>query len=184
MPPAGTIPPFPLPPFSRPHPTSTMQSTPDTNATAEGLRICVITSAYHASITDCMRDAAVEAFQEAGGQDDDLAHITAPAAWELGVLAGECAHRDDIDAVVTLGCVITGETTHDRWINQGLSTALAALAVSSRTPVGFGVLTCASMEQAQARAGGSQGNKGRDTMFAVIAAARQLQTIRGTECES
>lgn len=158
-----------------------------TQSTALGLRVCVITSAYHASITDRLRDAAVEAFAQAGGRPEDLVHVTAPGAWELGVLAAACARRDDIDGVVTLGCVVTGETTHDHWINHGLSSALAAVAIETRKPVGFGVLTCASMDQAHARAGGDRGNKGRDTMLAVIETAHELRSCgspasRSKEC--
>jgi len=163
-----------------------MHDAPDITATASSiaqhLRVCVITSAYHASITDRLRNAAVEAFVQAGGCTEHLVHATAPGAWELGVLASAWARRDDIDGVVTLGCVVTGETTHDQWINHGLSSALAAVAIETHTPVGFGVLTCSSMEQAEARAGGDHGNKGRDTMLAVIETAHQLHTCRSKAC--
>ena len=85
------------------------------------------------------------------------------------------------DAVVAIGCVITGETTHDRYINGGVSGALAQLAIQTSTPVAFGVLTCNSMDQALARAGGDVGNKGRESMLAAIDAAHTIRSLDTTE---
>lgn len=83
-----------------------------------------------------------------------------------------------VDAVVALGCVITGETTHDQHIAHAVSDALMRLSVSFGTPVAFGVLTCQSIEQARQRAGGSRGNKGAEAMMAAIDAASTIHAIR------
>ena len=87
-------------------------------------------------------------------------------------------HDDQpVDGVVALGCVITGETTHDQYINTAVSTALANLSAQTGVPIGFGILTCQNMEQARERAGGSKGNKGAEAMLAVIVTIRALEKI-------
>ena len=110
-------------------------------ASAHALRIAVVTSQYHSEVTQALRDGADAAFIEAGGDAGNVLHVDSPGAWELGVLSSGCLERDDVDAVVALGCVITGETSHDQWINTGLSSALASLAVMHAKPVALGVLT-------------------------------------------
>jgi 6,7-dimethyl-8-ribityllumazine synthase len=143
-------------------------------ASAHSMRIAVITSIYHDTITTPLRLGAIEAFDAAGGRHDDLIHVESPGAWELAVIAAVALARDDIDAVVALGCVITGETMHDTWINTGLATALAGLSTRTGKPVAFGVLTCATRAQALARAGGDHGNKGHDAMCATIEAVHAI----------
>lgn len=145
------------------------------NASALGLGIAVVTSAWHDSITSALRQGAQAAFEQASGDPDMLVHLRAPGAWELPVLAAAVLKRPDIDGVVALGCVIKGETTHDAWINTGVAGALADLALKSGKPVGLGVLTCDTMAQAQVRAGGDKGNKGFDAMQAVIDTIRSLE---------
>ena len=150
---------------------------------AEGLHIAVVTSGYHPQVTHAMRDAAIDTFVKAGGDRDNLLLIDAPGAWELGVLCSQVVHNTPVDGVLALGCVITGETTHDQWINAGLSHSLAALAGQSGVPVGFGLLTCPTLEHARARAGGEHGNKGADTMTAVLCSVNTIESLPTTEVE-
>ncbi len=145
------------------------------------MRIAVVTSIYHDVVTTPLRQGAIEAFDAAGGRLDNLIHIESPGAWELAVIAAAALARADIDAVVALGCVITGETTHDTWINTGLATALAGLSTRTGKPVALGVLTCATLAQALARAGGDHGNKGYEAMSATIEAIGAIEQLsRGT----
>jgi 6,7-dimethyl-8-ribityllumazine synthase len=161
---------------------------PQTNTLrADGLRIGLVCSTWHRDITDRMRRAAVEAFLDAGGHEDDLLQVDAPGAWELLPLAAALAARDDIDAVVTIGCVIAGETTHDQWINTGLATGLAHVSVRSKKAIALGVLTCSTMEQALARSGSAtsdKGNKGHDAMRAAIETTCTLKILRHQEAQA
>ena len=149
---------------------------------AHGLRVAIVTSQYHESITAMLQDGAIEAFTEAGGQENDIRTYDSPGTFELPVLCSTLAKsesgRPKLDGIVALGCVITGETMHDQYINSAVSSALARLSTDTGIPIGFGVLTCATMEQAKERSGGTKGNKGAEAMRAVIATARTLQRVR------
>ncbi len=153
-----------------------MRDIPRMNIDATGLRIGMVTSAYHEEITARMREAAIDAFLEAGGEEDDLYEVVAPGAFELVVLADALA-RKDLDGVVVLGCVIKGDTMHDQYICNSTSQMLAHISFEHEIPVGFGLLTLFSKEQGMDRAGGEKGNKGEETMNAVIATALGLQSI-------
>ena len=148
------------------------------SASARDRRVGVIVSRYHQRITDALREAAVETFIRAGGAEDDLLIAHASGAFEIPVLAKAMLERGDLDAIVALGCIITGETPHDRYIAQAVSSALTALTIEHGTPIAFGVLTCQTMAQAKARSGGPEGNKGEEAMIAAIEAVNTLHAIR------
>jgi 6,7-dimethyl-8-ribityllumazine synthase len=150
--------------------------TPQTGA--DGLRLAVVVSRYHESITRAMRDGAVEAFAAAGGRRDDLLVVPVPGSFELTALCRELAHSGEFDAIVALGCVITGETTHDQYICQAVANGLTSITVQTGVPIGFGLLTCQSVEQARARAGGTHGNKGAEAMRAAIATALAIRRVQ------
>lgn len=131
--------------------------------------MAIVVSRYNASITDPMRRGAEEAYAEAGGETDRLCVIDAAGTFELPALAGKAARGGLVAGVVALGCVIRGETEHDRHIATAVATALAQLGAETGLPVSFGVLTVESAEQARARAGGDKGNKGAEAMRATLA---------------
>ncbi|MDY7107025.1 MAG: 6,7-dimethyl-8-ribityllumazine synthase [Planctomycetota bacterium] len=148
---------------------------------ARGLRIGVAVAQYHSDITDALREAAIEVFTKADGKRDDLIIISVPGSFELPPVCQAMANRDDLDAVVAIGCVIRGETTHDQHIAQATSQALMQIMLDTGKPLGFGMLTCQTKHQARARAGGESGNKGAEAMAAAIetvAALRKLASIR------
>lgn len=154
----------------------------DLNESAEGLRMAIVVSRYHDAVTSQMERAAVETFIADGGAAENLRVYHTPGTFELPVLCGELARTKPsgraIDAIVAIGCVITGQTSHDRYINTAVSNALAQLSATTGVPITFGVLTCATMQQAADRAGGAKGNKGVEAMRAAIAAARAVKCIR------
>ncbi len=156
-----------------------MFADPENTANAAGLRIGLAVSRYHAPITEAMSAAAIERFISAGGSKENLRVVGAPGAFELTAIARALAVRDDIDAVVALGCIISGETTHDQYIASALAQGLTMITARTGVPVSFGVLTCQTLAQAQARAGGAKGNKGAEAMTAAIEAAC---TIRSLQC--
>ena len=154
-----------------------MFTEPKTNTDASGLRIGIAVSRYHSSITDALLDGAVACFGDAHGAADDLEIVSVPGAFELPAICRALADKN-LDAVVALGCIIAGETTHDRYIASAVAQGLALITVQMGTPVTFGVLTCQSHEQAEARAGGPRGNKGVEAMAAAIETARAIQALR------
>ncbi len=147
----------------------------------KGLRIGLVVSRYHAAVTKALRDAAAELFTEAGGADADLAIVPAPGAFELPTLCRALAVRGDIDAIVAIGCVIKGETPHDQHISHAVAQGLTQVSVDTGVPIAFGVLTCHTMEQAEARAGHSgtgKPNKGAEAMAAAIETACTVRALQ------
>lgn len=147
---------------------------------ADTLRIAIVTSGYHTEITGPLQHAARTAFLEAGGLPDRLMCIEAPGTFELtAICRGLTVDKGNRtpDAVVALGCVITGETTHDRYICQSVSEGLTQLTIQTGVPIAFGVLTCQTMEQARSRAGGDHGNTGREAMHAAIQTAHVIRGL-------
>ncbi len=143
-----------------------------------GLRVGVVVSSYHGAITAALRSGALEAFRQSGGDEKSLQMATAPGTYELVALSLALAQRGDVDAVVALGLVLTGETSHDRYICDAVAGGLLEVTLKTGVPVTFGVLTCQTLEQAQARSGGSRGNKGIEAMNAALIAALEVRRIR------
>jgi len=153
-----------------------MRDTPRLHLDAEGLTIGIVTSCYHDEITSRLREGAISAFVDAGGNPDDIYEVPAAGAFEVIPLVDALA-RKEVDGVVALGCIIRGETTHDEHLARSIASMLGRIAFEHEVGIGFGILTCLSTEQAMDRAGGLKGNKGEEAMNAVIATARGLQMI-------
>jgi len=130
--------------------------------------VAVVVSRYNTAITNRLLEGALETLAEEGVAEEDIHVAWVPGAWELPVAVQRFARRDEIKAVICLGVVIQGETTHDRFINQQVSGSLGRLALEYDLPVLFGVLTCQTLEQALNRAGGSMGNKGSECANAAL----------------
>ena len=155
-----------------------MQSKTLVNKSAEKLNIAVIVSDYHDVITHSMAKAALATFIEAGGIECNcpIHHVT--GAWELPVLAKTLSSNPAIDGIVALGCILTGETTHDRIIGQAIADGLMSLSIDWGKPISMGVLTCQTIEQAKSRAGGDTGNKGVESMHAAINTAWSIKDLK------
>jgi 6,7-dimethyl-8-ribityllumazine synthase len=133
-----------------------------------GSHVGIVVSRYNLSITNRLLEGALQALAEAGVPEGDVQVVWVPGAWELPVAAQRLARREQVKAVLCLGAVIQGETTHDQYINQQVVNSLGQLALENDLPVLFGVLTCQTMEQALNRAGGSMGNKGAECAQAAL----------------
>jgi 6,7-dimethyl-8-ribityllumazine synthase len=132
-------------------------------------KIGVIVSTYNQNITKRLKEGAVATFVEGGFELPQVIVQEVPGAWELPLAAKRLLEDDEVVGVATLGAVIRGETTHDQHINRAVSSALMDLMLYTGKPVGFGLLTCNTLEQALNRAGGTVGNKGVETAQAVLA---------------
>jgi len=133
-----------------------------------GRRIVVIASRFNEPVVKKLVDGAMEALVKHGVAFDDIDVIWVPGAWELPLAARWMLGSERYDGVVAVGAVIRGETAHFDYIAGEASRGLADASSESEIPIGFGVLTCETDEQAEARAGGDHGNKGFDAAVATL----------------
>jgi 6,7-dimethyl-8-ribityllumazine synthase len=131
-------------------------------------RFAIVVSRWNESVTRRLLDGAVSTLREHGVADDSIDVAWVPGSWEIPLAAKRLAESGKYCAVLCLGAVIRGETTHDQHINRAVSLAISELALSANLPVLFGVLTCDTMEQAIHRAGGNVGNKGSECAHAAV----------------
>lgn len=134
----------------------------------------IAVSRYNEHITSKLLNGAVETLQSAGVKDDAIHVAWVPGAWELPLVAQRFAESGQYAAILCLGAVIKGETTHDEHINRQVSLSLGNISLETGIPVLFGVLTCNTVEQAIHRSGGNVGNKGQECAEAALEMVRLL----------
>ena len=140
-----------------------------------GRRYAVLASRFNNNITTKLADGAMEALVRHGAAAEDVDLIWVPGAWELPFAARRLAATERYNAIVVVGAVIRGETPHFDFVAGETAASLARTADACRVPVGFGLLTCDTIEQATARAGGAAGNKGREAAEAALRTADLLR---------
>ena len=136
--------------------------------TGAGRRFAVVASRFNESITQRLVDGALDALVRHGATFDDVDVVWVPGAWELPAAARRLLVSERYNALVAVGAVIRGETPHFNYVAGEASRGLADASREFDTPIGFGVLTCDDMAQAEARAGGAHGNKGWDAALAAM----------------
>lgn len=136
-----------------------------------GKRIGIAVASFNEVVTERLLQGATEALVAAGVADDDITVCWVPGAFELPLACRWLAESGRVDAVVMLGAVVRGGTDHYEYVCSGVTDGAMRLGLDLGVPVGFGVLTCAEMDQALARAGGDAGNKGADAAMAALAMA-------------
>ena len=152
-----------------------------------GLRVAVVAARFNAQVTDALCRGAVEALRAKGVAEADLQTVWVPGSFELAPTARRLAASGQVDAVVCLGAVIEGGTDHYTYVCQSVTAALTRLAQDAvewgrhGVAISFGVLTCRLLEQAMARAGGSEGNKGADAALAALEVARLWEQLGALE---
>lgn len=135
---------------------------------AADLRIGIVVSRFNEPITRAMEHAARRTFREAGVADKAIATHFVPGAWELPLGVSWLLQSGEFDGIVALGCVIRGETPHFEYVSLGATQGLEMLAREHGIPVGFGLLTTDTGDQARERSGGARGNKGEEAAIAVL----------------
>jgi 6,7-dimethyl-8-ribityllumazine synthase len=141
--------------------------------------VALLVSRYNEVVTTRLLDGARTCLREKGVADARVDVIWVPGAFELAVAAEAAAASGRYAALVALGCVVRGETPHFEYIAGEAARGLGNVALAHRLPVGFGVLTTETLEQAMARAGGAAGNKGYEATEAALSTADVLaQLIR------
>ncbi len=128
----------------------------------------IVVAEWNRTITTKLLEGALKTLQAAGVDDSQIQIAWVPGSWEIPVVAQRLAQSGKYAAIICLGAVIRGETTHDQHLNRGVSLGLMEISLGNDLPVLFGVLTCESMEQAIHRAGGNVGNKGSECAEAAL----------------
>lgn len=135
------------------------------------MRIALVISEYHAFVTDGLEAGARTALSEAGCSGDRIEAFLVPGAYELAQAAQRIAETKRFAAVVTLGCLIRGETPHFDYIAQAASHGIMRASQTTGVPIAFGLLTTNTIEEAIARSSPGPANKGREAAMAAVAMA-------------
>jgi len=149
------------------------------NWSAKGKRFAILASRWNEFIADKLIEGAVDALGKSGADEDALEIFRCPGAFELPGLARRLADSGKFDALVCLGVVIRGATPHfDVVVNQ-VTRGIAGIAAEAKLAVGFGVLTCDSIEQAIERSGSKGGNRGADAAMAAVEMVNLYAALAG-----
>lgn len=144
---------------------------------AAGLRIGVIASRFNDEIVSGLIDGALTCLERHGASGDDVSLYRVPGAFEIPTLAAKLVALDSFDALITLGCLLKGDTPHFDFISAQVTNDLSRVAVEARFPVAFGVITCNTYEQAVERSSPGPGNKGWEAALAAIEMANLFKQI-------
>ena len=135
---------------------------------AEGMKFAIVVSRWNAVVTDRLLEGALDALLRSGAARSDIEVIRVPGAWEIPAAARASASSGRVHAIVTLGCLLRGETAHYEAIYNEVARGIGQSQQETGIPHSFGVLTCETLEQALDRAGIKAGNKGFEAAAAAI----------------
>ncbi|HVS16940.1 MAG TPA: 6,7-dimethyl-8-ribityllumazine synthase [Thermoanaerobaculia bacterium] len=140
-----------------------------------GKRVAVVGARFHEEIVERLADGAREFLLAHGVVAGDLEELRVPGAWELPLALETLARAGAHDLMVALGVVVRGGTPHFEYVCAGCAQGIQRVTLDHRVPIGFGVLTCDTREQALERAGGAVGNKGEEAAQAALEMALLLE---------
>lgn len=146
--------------------------------TASDIRFAIIASRFNDEIVGGLLDGALECLRRHGAPDHAVTVFRVPGAFEIPTLARALISNGGFDAIVTLGCLLRGDTPHFEFISAQVTSELSRVAVEGCFPVAFGVITCNTMEQAVERSSKGAGNKGWEAALAAIEMANLWRQIR------
>ncbi|WP_420238582.1 6,7-dimethyl-8-ribityllumazine synthase [Telmatobacter bradus] len=135
---------------------------------AEGMKFAIVVARWNAVITDRLLDGALDVLLRSGAKRENIQVVRVPGAWEVPAAARTIANLGQVDAIITLGCLLRGETAHYEAIYNEVSRGIGQSQQETGIPHSFGVLTCETLEQALNRAGIKAGNKGFEAGAAAI----------------
>ena len=152
---------------------------------AEGMRFAIVVARWNAVITDRLLEGALDALLRSGARRNDIEVVRVPGAWEIPSAARTLADTSNqgaarVDAIITLGCLLRGETAHYEAIYNEVSRGIGQSQQETGIPHSFGVLTCETLEQALDRAGIKAGNKGFEARLAAIEMVSLHAQARGS----
>ena len=148
---------------------------------ATGMRFAIVVARWNAVITDRLLQGSLDALYRSGAAKGDVEIVRVPGAWEIPAAARALAETKKFDAIITLGCLLRGETAHYEAIYNEVSRGIGQSQQETGVPHAFGVLTCETLEQALDRAGVKAGNKGFEAAIAAIEMVsihRKIATVK------
>jgi len=151
------------------------------NLSAAGYNFALVVSRFNDVITKRLSDGALDCLQQHGATRQSIDVVYCPGAFEIPFVAQQLALSGKYHAIICLGCVIRGETSHFDYVASAVSGGIERVALASPIPVIFGVLTTNTLEQAIARAGSKAGNKGWDAALAAMEMADLQKQISPTK---
>ena len=134
----------------------------------EGMKVAIVASRFNEIIVDKLLGGAVDGLVRHGVEEENITAAWVPGAFEIPVVAQKLAQSKKYDAVICVGAVIRGDTTHYDYVCNEVSKGVAQVGLSTGVPVLFGIITTENIEQAIARAGSKAGNKGYDCALSAI----------------
>src|SRR5213593_1379877 len=150
----------------------------DGRLSGQGLRFGLVVSRFNSFITDRLLAAAVDALERAGAQSKDVEVVNVPGSFELPLAAKKLAATGKYDALIAIGCILRGETSHYDYVCSETARGLQLAQMDTGLPIIFCVLTCDSLEQAIDRAGLKGGNKGFEAGLAAVEMAQLSRKLR------
>ena len=145
------------------------------NLIAEGKKFAIVVSRFNDFITERLVGGAMDGLIRSGARDEDVDIVRVPGAFEIPLLAKKMACTSRYHAVICLGAVIRGATSHYDYVCAEVSKGIASVGLQSEIPVIFGILTTDTIEQAIERAGTKAGNKGWDAAMSAIEMANLME---------
>ncbi|MFB3918349.1 MAG: 6,7-dimethyl-8-ribityllumazine synthase [Terriglobales bacterium] len=146
---------------------------------AAGLRFGIVVSRFNSFITERLMEGALDGLHRSGARDEDITILRVPGAFEIPAAARALAESGRVDAVICIGCIIRGETSHYEHIATEVTRGIGQSAQETGVPHAYGVLTCENLEQAIDRAGLKAGNKGFEAAMAAIEMASLKTAVGG-----
>ena len=143
----------------------------------KGMKVGIVASRFNSFIVQKLLDGAVDGLVRHGVDDKNISAVWVPGAFEIPLAAKKMAESDKYDAVIAVGAVIRGSTTHYDYVCAEVSKGIASVSLSTGKPVLFGVITTENIEQAIERAGSKAGNKGYDCALSAIEMVNALEMI-------
>jgi 6,7-dimethyl-8-ribityllumazine synthase len=146
-----------------------------------GLKIGIVVSRFNEWVTKPMLEGALNELRRSGVSDADIEVVWVPGAYEIPLACQTLCEVKSLSALVAIGCIIRGETSHYEQIAQSVCDGIQRVALKLKIPIGLGVLTVDDMAQAIDRAGGKHGNKGRDAARSALEMANLIRQLRQEE---
>ena len=154
-----------------------MVTTREGSLDAQGLRVAVVVSRFNEAITERLLQGAEDCLERHGCAADRRTVVRVPGAFEIPQAARRLTRSGRFDAIVALGAIIRGETSHYDLLARDVTGALSRIALESGVPVTFGVLTCENVDQALARSGPESGNKGWEAALSAVEMANLFRRL-------
>lgn len=142
------------------------------------LRFGIVVSRFNHIVTDKLLEGALEVLRQQGSGEEKVEIIKVPGCFEIPLAARQMIRTKRFDALICLGAVIRGETEHHKLVSEAVSQGIQKLSQEFEIPIGFGVVTAETMEQAINRAGGKAGNRGSEAALAAIEMVNVLRTLK------